>query len=1837
MRCYLSSIASLVGLVFLCAQTPIILEAGTVSHNNINGFIDNNYPTNIEDCTSIVYEVNYSFSLPWLGADNMDHNLECIPDCAGDPNNSLVGGCDECWDFMWIKSVLDGNIVNADTLGLSTNLSQSGTYSFGPICTDGATSASIEIRNQNFFTNETNSFSNVTILCWEAKPTATTNSPICAGSNLDLNGQADNITDVDSWMWTNSGAGVIDNDSNPNTFATNAEDGETYTLTTTDTSGGSCTSSVSVTASAMATFTASVSPAGSTLCPGDCTDIMIQITGGVAPYQVEFSFQGFPVVVPGIDIDETFTICYGNTGLPDIDNSTDPITITIPPLPIINIDVTEISDDSGCTVTNVGSISISLGPVPDVTQPIQQDECIEIDGTIDLTEYDDIINGGDNSLDVIYYETADSNDEISDPAQWMIGTNMVCARTFNGTCFSDFVCFGFNLSQQPVIENIVPIIECSDDLFVLPPVGMVADITPPGSFTGYFSDAAGTDGPLSVIPNTATEVFIIAEATAPCITVTESVPLDLTPNPIINFPGDLLGGCGSIELPEPDGINIISYEYNTDENGQGTSFIGGDMIESTDNISVIYLIAMSDNGCTDVLEILLDITNSVDYMADIPMSICDSLILPAITPATPTVAYYPMTGGAGTPIPPGTILQAPLTQTLFLFDPNQDPACAAEVPVTISINVSPTTDLPADTVGCEFYVLDSIRGTVASPDYTFLPISFPDSYREVGDTIRNSTLIYILDTIGSCTLYDSLFINITPPPFVGIDTTVVACEGYSSTELNLVELIGNPDPNGEWSYPTVPDFMPVDPENIDISIFPIGSYDFTYAIEDIVCGIRTATINLIIEERPYAGEDTMLETCNPDMLDFMALISDPATGERPEEGGFWFQVPMDTFDLVDSTQVDLSSLPVGQYIFIYSIPADAQSLCEGDTASLFIDIQNGPNAGDDAATTACSGSIVNIRQLLSSDADGGGMFFPDGFFLSGEEWNTTGSATNQTYNVQYIIESTSQGCPNDTAFIEIFLSDDISAGTPATVNPVCSGTSVNLTEYLEDESPGGSFVLTQDLTTIVDDPLIAMTDIDISYIVMDVGTCPGDTSSFSVAVVPAPTIDFVLNDDQLCSGSGDCIEFTVTSTEDGPITVNVSGDAPNESTDILIDIQGGTSILYTFCATDTFEEGADGLFQLSNESTTYAISSVNFNSINCGDINPMISETISMNQSFNISIDTTICAGDSILFGGVFYSSDVTFNGMTTMGCDSITEIIINNFPEAVLDIDGVFCTGTPINVFGNIITRDTTATYIEEGASFLGCDSIINVNVLFQDVAIGVLDSVICDGMPVMVGNEIFDENRTMDDVLIPSGSVAGCDSLVMVSLTYAMPSAETIIGDVCSGDAPIDVNGTFYGPNLLSGIETLLNAAGCDSTITIDLTLVPAIMTLRDDRVCSDFSEVIGSNTYDINLQSGIEELTTASGCDSIINVNLTFLLDVEITRDEQVCEDFSELIGTSTYDSNNRNGTERLTTVDGCDSTIFVNLDFVQSIEVTLDDVFCETDSMIINGTTYNISSPSGIDTLTSVAGCDSILNIDFTFEMTSAIITTSGECTDANAGELIVSDINGLSLPIMVSIDGGTAQAFSSLPATVVLANGTYDVSIDDGNCIYEETVIVEAGTGINAEIQSTVISATENQLLLITDITPQNISWSSDVSGPLFSCLDCIDPVVQSAVSYTATVTFTDENGCDYTEDIFIEATPVVVGQVYVPNIFNPNLTGQDRFYIQTSNSEPPILIDEMQVFDRWGNMVFESTNFLSNDPDVGWDGTKDDQILEQGVYVYFIKYNDGTRDNLRSGTITLIR
>lgn len=68
--------------------------------------------------------------------------------------------------------------------------------------------------------------------------------------------------------------------------------------------------------------------------------------------------------------------------------------------------------------------------------------------------------------------------------------------------------------------------------------------------------------------------------------------------------------------------------------------------------------------------------------------------------------------------------------------------------------------------------------------------------------------------------------------------------------------------------------------------------------------------------------------------------------------------------------------------------------------------------------------------------------------------------------------------------------------------------------------------------------------------------------------------------------------------------------------------------------------------------------------------------------------------------------------------------------------------------------------------------------------------------------------------------------------------------------------------------------------------------------------------------------------------------------------------------------------------------------------------------------------------------------------------------------------------------------------------------------------------------------------------------------------------------------------------------PEPVARIYVPNIILIDANDEDAWFTLFTGSEVPLEIELMQIYDRWGNKMFERANFAPNLPDLGWDGRR---------------------------------
>ncbi|HHZ65695.1 MAG TPA: hypothetical protein EYN51_09415, partial [Flavobacteriales bacterium] len=140
------------------------------------------------------------------------------------------------------------------------------------------------------------------------------------------------------------------------------------------------------------------------------------------------------------------------------------------------------------------------------------------------------------------------------------------------------------------------------------------------------------------------------------------------------------------------------------------------------------------------------------------------------------------------------------------------------------------------------------------------------------------------------------------------------------------------------------------------------------------------------------------------------------------------------------------------------------------------------------------------------------------------------------------------------------------------------------------------------------------------------------------------------------------------------------------------------------------------------------------------------------------------------------------------------------------------------------------------------------------------------CDSYLWLDGNTYTASNNTATDTLT---NAAACDSVVTLDLTITNSTSGTDVQTAC--DSFLWIDGNTYTASNNTATDTLTNAAACDSVVTLDLTVLNSV-TGTDTQTTCDSLVWIDGNTYTTSNSTATHTLANMAGCDSIVTLNLT-----------------------------------------------------------------------------------------------------------------------------------------------------------------------------------------------------------------------------------------------------------------------------------------------------------------------------------------------------------------------------
>ncbi len=284
------------------------------------------------------------------------------------------------------------------------------------------------------------------------------------------------------------------------------------------------------------------------------------------------------------------------------------------------------------------------------------------------------------------------------------------------------------------------------------------------------------------------------------------------------------------------------------------------------------------------------------------------------------------------------------------------------------------------------------NGTWNDDDGTGIDISDPTNVDFIGLANGSYNFTYTITGSGACDTETAiLMVEVSAAPNAGTDGSTTLCEG-NTTLINLFDLLTDEDPAGSWNDVSGAGVDISDPTSVDFSVSSANSYQFNYTVSNGTCEDSTATATVIVTSLPNPGSNNSVTICQSDntSYNFYDILS-----ASPSPNGSWMDNSTSGIDLLDASNVNLSSLAPGNYTYTYTISDDGG--CTGGSAILSLTVEANPNSGTALpAEIICEDNttIINLFDLLT-DEDSNGTW---------SETSTTSStgtafdATNGTFD-----------------------------------------------------------------------------------------------------------------------------------------------------------------------------------------------------------------------------------------------------------------------------------------------------------------------------------------------------------------------------------------------------------------------------------------------------------------------------------------------------------------------------------------------------------------------------------------------------------------------------------------------------------------------------------------------------------------------------------------------------------------------------------------------------------------------------------------------------------------------
>lgn len=556
--------------------------------------------------------------------------------------------------------------------------------------------------------------------------------------------------------------------------------------------------------------------------------------------------------------------------------------------------------------------------------------------------------------------------------------------------------------------------------------------------------------------------------------------------------------------------------------------------------------------------------------------------------------------------------------------------------------------------------------------------------------------------------------------------------------------------------------------------------------------------------------------------------------------------------------------------------------------------------------------------------------------------------------------------------------------------------------------------------------------------------------------------------------------------------------------------------------------------------------------------------SVTITPLYNDTVDTMVCGSNGVFFNGQtrYNAGYYVGNFKSNAGCDSIITLHLTKNGGVVYGDSLFICSGD--SAFLQKAYRKTANIYYDTIPRPGNCDSIKEVQLfIYTPIEKDTIDSVVC-GSVFFAG-----QNRSVPGFYTGNfSSATGCDSIVVLNLIKGTGSSYNDSVSICNGDSIFlqkayrKTAGIFY--------DTIQRVNNCDSIRQVKLEIISSFQVQETFVICTGDS-VFVNGRYLKNAGFYYDTLVSAGGCDSIIRSDVSIKPVKTANRSVTICGGDSAEIGGKYYKTVGTYN-DSVFVANCLDSVISAQLSVLTSQHDTAAIDLCAGDVFVVNGQQVTTSG-TYVDNLKNQQGCDSL--------MTYFITITSFKTKNFDFEFCYLDSIayNGI---------------FYSNDTTF------YDTLTTSSGC---DSILITRliPGGYSPVIQDSAFYCENNLAKLDAGNSYLSYLWNTGNTGNSIS----------AGADGWYWVTVNDTFNCTFTDSVLVleRCGP----RIFMPTSFTPDDNGLNDFLILSAADVDFIIF---KVFDRWGELVFESNN-----PQFKWNGTYKGNALPGGIYIWSCSYS----------------